>query len=220
MAELKALAIQGPDPALHEVVRWRCRGMRDEVSWRFGVGVHESTIGKWLHQLDLSRLRPRPYHPQKEPHAETFFLKYFPAPLNEALPPSVAGKPIEKKLWGRTQPGSHSESLPPCGRRIPSVLPSNSASHRGSPLVDYSYVDQGIQILNLARNAHPLFAEQPAKEKRSLLNFLVANATWAQRRLTAEPWEPFDILTKPSTLPLRSRREGRKRSKGRFGWPS
>jgi site-specific DNA recombinase len=42
---------------------------------------------------------------------------------------------------------------------------------------DDSYMDQGIQILNLCENAHKLFAAQPAKEERSLLNFVVSNST-------------------------------------------
>lgn len=46
MAELKALVIKGPDPKIHEVVRWRCLGLREEVARRFNVTVHESTIGK------------------------------------------------------------------------------------------------------------------------------------------------------------------------------
>jgi hypothetical protein len=37
--------------------------------------VHESTIGKWLHQLGLRRLQPRPFHPQKDPDAEIAFKK-------------------------------------------------------------------------------------------------------------------------------------------------
>jgi transposase len=51
LAELKALVIQGPDPMTHQVVRWRCVDLRAEVARRFLVEVHESTIGKWLHQL-------------------------------------------------------------------------------------------------------------------------------------------------------------------------
>lgn len=35
-------------------------------------------------------------------------------------------------------------------------------------IADDSYMDQGIQILNRAQNAHRLFAVQLAKEKRSL----------------------------------------------------
>jgi len=75
MAELKCLVVQGPDPAVHQVIRWRCVDLRDEVARRFEVTVHESTIGKWLHQLGLSRLQPRPYHPQKDPDAEIAFKK-------------------------------------------------------------------------------------------------------------------------------------------------
>ena len=67
MAELKALAIAGPDPDIHKVVRWRCADLRGEVTRRFDVTVHESTIGKWMHKLGLVRLQPRPVHPQKDP---------------------------------------------------------------------------------------------------------------------------------------------------------
>jgi transposase len=64
MAELRALVVQGPDPAIHKVTRWRCADLREEVARRFEVSVHVSTIGKWLHQLGLSRVQPRPHHPQ------------------------------------------------------------------------------------------------------------------------------------------------------------
>jgi transposase len=37
--------------------------------------VHESTIGKWLHQLGLTRLQPRPVHPKKDADAEATFKK-------------------------------------------------------------------------------------------------------------------------------------------------
>jgi len=42
---------------------------------------------------------------------------------------------------------------------------------------DDSYMDQGIRILNLGQNAHELLAAQPAREKRSLLNFVLSNST-------------------------------------------
>jgi transposase len=79
MAELRTLVVQGPDPAIHKVVRWRCLDLRDEVTRRYNVTVHESTIGKWLHQLGLSRVQPRPYHPQKDQDAEAAFKKTSPA---------------------------------------------------------------------------------------------------------------------------------------------
>jgi transposase len=77
-AELKALVVAGPDPAVHQVVRWRCQDLQAEVARRFAVEVHESTIGKWRHQLRLTRLQPRPYHPKKVAAAEEAFKKTSP----------------------------------------------------------------------------------------------------------------------------------------------
>lgn len=77
-AELLELVIAGPDPERHGVVRWRCVDLKAEVARRFGVAVHENTIGRWLHELGLTRLQPRPYHPRKDPEAETAFKKTSP----------------------------------------------------------------------------------------------------------------------------------------------
>ena len=52
MAELKELAMKGPDPVTDGVVRWRCVDLHGEVARRFTVEVTERTIGKWL------RVRP------------------------------------------------------------------------------------------------------------------------------------------------------------------
>jgi hypothetical protein len=59
---------------------------------------------------------------------------------------------------------------------------------------DDSYMDQGIQLLNLAQNARQLFMAQPAKEKRRLLNFLLSNCTWQPGTLAVEYKEPFHML--------------------------
>jgi putative transposase len=75
MRELHELVLSGPDPAVHKVVRWRCVDLRDEVIRRFSVTVNEGTIGKWLRKLKLTRLRPRPYHPQKDVAAQEAFKK-------------------------------------------------------------------------------------------------------------------------------------------------
>jgi transposase len=61
------------------VVRWRCVDLLAEVKRRFSVEVHESTIGKWLRELGLTRLQPRPVHPKKDPAAEAAFKKTSPA---------------------------------------------------------------------------------------------------------------------------------------------
>ena len=74
-AGLRDLVIQGPDPALHKVVRWRCADLRAEVARRWSVEVHESTIGVWLGALGLTRLQPRPVHPKKDADAAATFQK-------------------------------------------------------------------------------------------------------------------------------------------------
>ena len=74
-AELRALVIKGPDLAIHHVTRWRCVDLRAEVASRFSVEVHEGTIGRWLNELGLTRLQPRPVHPQKDAEAEVAFKK-------------------------------------------------------------------------------------------------------------------------------------------------
>jgi transposase len=78
MAELKALVVKGPDPEKNKVVRWRCLDLREEVARRFTVEVHERTIGKWLRQMGLTRLQPRPFHPKKDAEAQESFKKTSP----------------------------------------------------------------------------------------------------------------------------------------------
>ena len=92
MAELRELVITGPDPAIHGVVRWRCVDLQAEVARRFGVEVHEYTIGRWLHEQGLTRLQPRPVHPKKDPEAEATFKKTSPTwsePRSRRLQPAV-----------------------------------------------------------------------------------------------------------------------------------
>ena len=46
MAELKALVVQGPDPAVDNVVRWRCVDLRQKVADRFNVdGSPDTSFG-------------------------------------------------------------------------------------------------------------------------------------------------------------------------------
>lgn len=78
MAALKELVIQGPDPETDKVVRWRCIDLREVVTRRFSVTVSERTIGKWLRQMALTRLQPRPFHPKKDEAAQSAFKKLRP----------------------------------------------------------------------------------------------------------------------------------------------
>jgi transposase len=75
MAALKELVVTGPDPETDTVVRWRCIDLRDKIEQRFSVKVHKRTVAKWLHQLELTRLQPRPFHPKKDAAAQEAFKK-------------------------------------------------------------------------------------------------------------------------------------------------
>ena len=75
MNRLRELVIAGPDPEIHQVVRWRCVDLREEVRVQFSVTVAERTIGKWLRTLGLTRLQPRPYHPKRDVAAQEAFKK-------------------------------------------------------------------------------------------------------------------------------------------------
>ena len=59
-----------------------------------------------------------------------------------------------------------------------------------------TYLDEGIQLLELAQMAGKLFRQQSSTEKRRLLNFVLSNSTWKDGRLTAEYRQPFDLLAK------------------------
>ncbi len=59
---------------------------------------------------------------------------------------------------------------------------------------DKSYLGDGIELLDLARNAQGLFAKQEPREKRRLMNFLLSNCTWEDGKVVAAFRQPFDML--------------------------
>jgi putative transposase len=75
MEELRAIVIKGPDPLRNRVVRWRRADLCQEIARRWSVRVCEQTVGKWLRQLGMTRLQPRPVHPKKDLEAEITFKK-------------------------------------------------------------------------------------------------------------------------------------------------
>jgi transposase len=77
-AELAKLVEAGPDPARHGVVRWRRVDLRDELQRRFGVVLHERSVGKLLTKLGYRRLSVRPRHPQADEEAQEAFKKTLP----------------------------------------------------------------------------------------------------------------------------------------------
>jgi site-specific DNA recombinase len=68
---------------------------------------------------------------------------------------------------------------------------------------DKSYLDEGVALLELARNAQRLFAKQEPREKRRLLNFVLSNCTWEDGEVVATFRQPFDLLAETAVTATR-----------------
>ena len=65
----------GPNPTTDGVVRWRRVDLKRKIEERFGVVMHERTVGKQLARLGFRRLSVRPQHPKSDPEAQDTFKK-------------------------------------------------------------------------------------------------------------------------------------------------
>jgi len=106
-AALAELVEAGPDPAVHGVVRWRRTDLRDELEHRFGVALHERSVGKVLKKLGYRRLSVRPRHPESDEEAQEAFKKTSPlrSPRNSRSAPTTR----RSKSGSRTRRGSASK---------------------------------------------------------------------------------------------------------------
>lgn len=107
-AELAALVEAGPDPEQHGVVRWRRVDLRDELERRFGVKLHERSVGKVLARLGYRRLSVRPRHPQADEAAQEAFKKTLLRPSRHRSP--LTPKASRSKFGFRTRRGSASRA--------------------------------------------------------------------------------------------------------------
>lgn len=108
-AEVADWVRAGPTLDIHKVVRWRCKDLRDEIARRFGVEMHERTVGKLLSRLNFSRVSVRPRHPKQD----------------------VATQEAHKKtslIWSpQLSPSVHEESRSSSGGRMKRALASRGA---------------------------------------------------------------------------------------------
>lgn len=107
-AELAAWVEAGPDPDRHGVVRWRRVDLRDELARRFGIALHERSVGKMLARLGYRRLSVRPRHPESDEAAQTAFKKTSP------------------RRWRRTSPTMPRASRSKSGSRTRRALVSKA----------------------------------------------------------------------------------------------
>jgi hypothetical protein len=77
---------------------------------------------------------------------------------------------------------------------VPLLAPANLREIARHESAEQGYMDEGVQILELARNAQRLFERQEPREKRRLLNFVLSNCTWEDGEVVASFRQPFDLL--------------------------
>ena len=70
-------------------------------------------------------------------------------------------------------------------------------------VAEQSYMDEGVQILELARNAQRLFEQQEPRQKRRLLNFVLSNCSWENGEVVATFRQPFDLLAETTAIAAR-----------------
>ena len=114
------LVVKGPDPATEQVVRRQYVDLQAVVATRFGMHVHVHTISRWLNQLRLTCLQPRPVHPKKYSEAETTLEKLRHHRGRTALLGISAATPIE--IWFQVEArvghqGTHAHIWAPAGSR-------------------------------------------------------------------------------------------------------
>ena len=103
---LAELVEAGPDPAVHGFVRWRRVDLRDELQRRFGVALHERSVGKVLAKLGYRKLSVRPRHPQADEEAQETFKKTSPRQSRLCNPRSRQRSRSKVLPGSKMRPGS------------------------------------------------------------------------------------------------------------------
>jgi putative transposase len=99
---------EGPRLEQHKVIRWRLMDLRDEIARRFGVQMHERTVGKLMVRLNFSRVSVRPRHPEQDAAAQDAHKKTLPS---WSPPPSPSMHVASRSSsGGRTKPASASKA--------------------------------------------------------------------------------------------------------------
>lgn len=66
---------RGPIPAIHGMVRWRCRDLAQELYEEFGVSVDDSTVGRALRDMGYRKISARPRHHAQNEYVVDDFKK-------------------------------------------------------------------------------------------------------------------------------------------------
>lgn len=99
--EIDGLVAKAPEGTL---VRWRCVDVKKEIEKRYGVILHERSVGKLLRRLGFCRMSVRPLHPQNDPEAVEAFKKTSPPTWQKTCPSTPKAKP--SSFGSKTKRGS------------------------------------------------------------------------------------------------------------------
>jgi transposase len=100
--EIDALVSQPPKDKT--LVRWRCVDVRAEIERKFGVVLHENSVGNLLRRLGFRRLSVRPLHPEGDFEAQEAFKKTSLPAWRKSCPPVPPEKPLSS--GSKTKPAS------------------------------------------------------------------------------------------------------------------
>jgi transposase len=92
----------GPDPNADGLVRWRRQDLQQRVAARFGVHLHQRTLGKVLTRLGFSHVSVRPQHPKADAQAQQAHKKTSRNSLRTRSPKRHVTSPSNS--GGRTKP--------------------------------------------------------------------------------------------------------------------
>jgi len=74
-AELLRIVLAGPDPETSGLSAFTREDLVRICEEKFGKRLHATSMGRLLRSLGLSRQKPRPSHPEKNPAAQAAFKK-------------------------------------------------------------------------------------------------------------------------------------------------
>ncbi len=99
-------------------------------------------------------------------------------------------KPYSDKLEGEITVEFFRETRKKWEAKITDLQLELAALDRAEPIS----IDETMQILELAKNAHISFKEANSEQKRELLNFVLSNSSWIDGKLVVNLNEWFDLM--------------------------
>jgi len=100
--EIAALVEQSPQDTV--LVRWRCADVKQEIEKRYGVALHEVSVGRLLRRLGFRRMSVRPVNPENDPEALEAFKKTSLPAWRKSFPRAPKAEPSSS--GSKTRPAS------------------------------------------------------------------------------------------------------------------